>query len=295
MNRLFWFINIILLALAVVLTMAIVRYAPPSNGTPVVAGGKKNASVRSEPATGGLLAAFRQKAFGAEAVTPTDTKPIWQQSLFRPDRTEEEPSESGDDAGPIAAPGDLDLIGIGILGDMKAAIILSASKQTPGARNFGPAAGFQQNPAVPAAKKEKTRHVYRVGQAIGDSGYQLKEIHTDEVVITHGTTEQTLKIVFGDDSSLKRQSEAAADSQRRTDMNRAAMAAATPPPNVMPNNNTHGLPPPPPPLVPGVASAGGNGAPVMSDETKKRIEEIRMRREEIIRRMREQAGQNNPR
>ena len=278
MNRLFWLINIILLALAAVLTMDIARYAPAPDGA--TGAGGKNAARRAGSATAGQLDAARQKPLAADPVMAADTRTLWQQSLFRPDRTEEEPGETGDAAAAVAA-GDLDLIGIGILGNVKAAIILTPAKQSP-ARSAGSGGVTPKNPAD-AAKREKTKHVYRVGQIIGDTGYQLREIRLSEVVISRGGTEQTLKIVFGGANSLKRQGEAAAESQRRLETNRAAMAV--PPPVQAPDR-----PPLLSPAAPAIAPAGG-GAPAMSDETKKRLEEIRTRREEILRRMREQNNQ----
>ena len=278
MNRLFWLINIILLTLAVFITDSIMGYRPDQ------------AAVAASKKIGGEVKAASGKRVAEQevAVAPADTTPIWKQSLFRPDRSEDESAEDGSTAEEEKS-SDLDLIAICIIGKGKVAVILTPQAATqPQPRAFMPGGGMMPNTPANQKKPERIKHVFSVGQTIGNTGYTIKEINNNDVLIARGGVEKTLEISFGDESSKKRMDDAAGESRRREETNRALAAG-----NQAAVSKTNQPPPPPPPptpTMPGMSGGTTSQPPAMTEETRKRIEEIKKRRAEILQRMQEQHG-----
>jgi hypothetical protein len=228
MNKFFWILNLSLLGLAVLATAGILRYHP-------AAAVPEAEAKRGRTAVAGRGGAGRTPA-APDAVRPAraaDVESLWTHSLFRPDRTEEEAAGSGDSA----RLAELELIGVAIVGDSKVAIIVgpdTTAADAAAASRFG--RGFAPTPAATvtptAADKEKQRakakRVYRLGQTVGDSGYTLSAINSEDVELTKGADIQTLMINRGSENSKKRLAAASADSTARAVA--AQVAAAQPVP-----------------------------------------------------------------
>ncbi len=260
MNKFFWILNLSLVGLAVLATAGILRYHPaPAAAETETKRGRQAASARG---------AAPRTAYAPSSAKPAktaDVEPLWAHSLFRPDRTEEE-SAGGGDAAQLA---NLELIGVAIVGESKAAIIVGpetadASAAT-GASRFG-RGGFTAAPAAAATAtgadkaKEKAKRVYRLGQVVGNTGYTISAINLEDVELTKGSDVQTLMINRGSENSKKRLAAASAESAAR-----AAMAAAQPivtpqPVPVQPQPAVQPQPQPPPAAAGGTATSGAGRA-----------------------------------
>lgn len=271
MNKLFWLINAGLLVAAVWVTLLAAQAPSPRTRATDLTPKREAKRGETRPARPSTTAA---------SLVPASVDVLWEKSLFRPDRTEEEATETPGPAGAGGKAGaeGMELIGIGRVGDIAAAIILTRAAPAappPGPRpGLGPGAA-KAGAAAKAERPAKTQHIYKVGQAVGDSGYKVKEIRLTEVVLVHGSEELTLKLEKGDASSKTRSDSAAAIAASRS----AAAAAVLPPPIPMPGaalagaaGAAHGTPPPPPPPppIPGMlptTAHGGGGAAVANAAT----------------------------
>lgn len=289
MNRLIlWVVNVGLLLLAAAVTVWVVRQAP-TPGAVAVEGrgdGKTSRSERKAERKPGTKES-------AEGVTPhapvsaADSDVLWQQTLFRPERTENLTEATADAAAAAGAALNLELVGLARIGERAVAVIMQHRGQTvrrPGVVVVGLPAGMARSVsrapsvapapaegAAPSPEGPPDRHVYKVGDKVGDSGYTLKDIRLKEkeVVLVRGSEERVLKLETNDDESTTRRETAAVvppppkpapDAAGAPKPGGVAGAAvpATPgglPPGVAP-------PPAPPVAVPGAGPAGAvAGAP----------------------------------
>lgn len=270
MNKLFWLINVSLLLVAILVTTAVASSKSKTATVQEVDAGSERK--RAEPSS--RMSQVSPSTVGAAT---DDTDVLWQKSLFRPDRTEEESSNSEEVTGPANQAADgMELIGIGVIGTESAAIILTkeAGPVPPMRAAFtGPKAGGSGKPAekdkTPAVK---TQHIYKLGQVVGLTGFKVKEIKLAEVILAKGAEERTLKLEKGDAAS-KTRSESAAAAATRT----AAAAATTSPPippsmpgAVHPGFAGANAPPPPPPIpMPAVPAVANPALPVAVDQATK--------------------------
>ncbi len=187
MNRFFWIINLTLLAAATAITLSVFFYAPTAGRGMMPANVTTMLSL--EPGTDPHAAAAVEH--GAEG-NSANIEPIWQRSLFRPERREEEAVAEQNADSVLALPGNLELIGIGVLGNISAAIICAIEQPAVAARIDA----FSGKDVASRQKGKSTskRHVYKVGQAVGNSGFTVKSVSLDTVTLACGTQEQTLKL-----------------------------------------------------------------------------------------------------
>ena len=256
MNRFFWLLNGALLVVGLLVTVVAVRFEP-TPPTP------RPATVTVDEPRPGKTAGSRRQLTAGNRVPPPGPSPemveqIWKQSLFRPDRGEDG-AEGGAAAAESARATDMELVGIGQINGEGAAIIMiqisAGGMLTPGRRpersdSPGVATPFGRRGAgigglrrtVPGRPGATTRgggessgqtHVFRVNQRVGTSGFVVKEVRLDTVVLLRGTEERLLKLDRGEPSSKARQ-----DSATREAVARVPIAAPPPPPPP-----PHGLPP----------------------------------------------------
>jgi hypothetical protein len=258
MNRFFWLLNGVLLVVGLLVTLAAVRFEP-SHPTSSPAG-----VTADEPRTGKTAGGTRQLPAG-NRVPPRGPSPevvevIWKQSLFRPDRGEDG-AEGGAAAAENARTTDMELVGIGQINGEGAAIILIQNgasgmlppgrrpdlPDTPGlATPFGRrgAGGLRRTPpgrtstARGGGESSGQTHIFRLNQRVGTSGFVVKEVRIDTVVLLRGAEERVLKLDRNDASSKTRQESATRDA--------VARVPATPPP-------------PPAPGLPGRPTFPGGG------------------------------------
>ncbi len=255
MSRLYWLLNLVLASLAVLAILWVANQQPQAR--------RELPRRLSEEAAVGSL----QSGAGTEgvelAVRPLmeNLDDLYKRSLFRPDRSEVLEEVEDTDDQDDSAPQDMELIGIGIIGKEAAAIILV--KEAPQRRIRGRVVSS----AVP--EKKPTRHVYRIGQSVADSGYIIKEIELKRVVLERGDEERVLELQHGDQGSQQRVATAEAEAKK---------AAAVPTtPSVTPSEKSPTLTPPPPPPPPpgGLGTPSAPSATATTPETLSREERIR--------------------
>jgi hypothetical protein len=265
MSKLSWFLlNVCLLIAAVLATGMVLRQQPGARW--VTRGAARNAAPPSStpPTTARTSKPGGSGAGASHSLTAAELDELWQKSLFCPARTEEINEDTGAPATAQPQAIEFELVGIGVIGDKSAAIILTQQARvaspvvrSAAARGTGSTRGSGKDKGGPTPAPEPTKHVYVAGQAIGDTGYTVKEIKPTEVVLTKGAEERILKVERGDNASEQRSKVAVDDETRRR-----AEIAAKEPPKPPPAATAPGLPPPPPPPppVPGVAGAAAVGS-----------------------------------
>ncbi|NLF17663.1 MAG: hypothetical protein GX595_10455 [Lentisphaerae bacterium] len=308
MSRLtLWVVNAALLVLAGAVTVWVVRHdgrvaasAPSEAKAPGRAERKVDRRLPSRPEDAAASA--------RPTLSAADADVLWQATLFRPERTEDLSVVSAEEDAVPAAALDLELVGLARIGDRAVAVIVQhRGAPTRRVLPVGGAAGVlgrsplrRPTPPAPEPASAPTpegppdRHVYKTGDAIGDSGYTLKEIRfaEKEVVLVRGSEERTLKLETADDQSSSRRESAAvmppAPKPAPTAPpaaaagGDAAAAATTPPP----------LPPPPAPGAPGAEGAEGAAAgagpagrvlpDAMTTSREERLERARLLRERLL-------------
>lgn len=260
MNRFFWLLNGALAAIALFVTLAAVRFEParPAAGP----AGPATDELRPGQAAGRARQPATSNRPATRGPAPDVVDFIWKQSLFRPDRGED--GAEGAAAADNARATDLELVGIGQINGEGAAIILiqngAGGMLPPGRRPdlpdapgtvapFGRRGGSglrRTAPGRPSAARSGGEsngqiHVFRVNQRVGTSGFVVKEVRLDAVVLLRGGEERVLKLDRNDASSKTRQ-----DSATREAVARVSAA-------------------PPPPPAPGMPTpGGGNGPPAFA-------------------------------
>lgn len=320
MSRLtLWIVNAGLLVLAAAVTVWVVGQKPLAADVDG-RGDPKNPRTerKSERKAGPREAAETPPSH--DAVSTADSEVLWQQTLFRPERTEDLSVPAPEDAAAANAALNLELVGLARIGDRAVAIIVQHRGQAvrraqpvlPGLPG-GVARSVARGPAVLAVPGEggeepaagpPDRHVYKVGDKVGDSGYSLKEIRLQEkeAVLLRGAEERTLKLETDDDQSTSRRETAAVvPPQPKPAIEAAATprppGEAAPPPGAVPALPPGVAPPPPPPgmAAPGAGTAtgqvpvvGGEGGParetpgVVPMSREERLERARLLRERIL-------------
>ncbi|MCK5801360.1 MAG: hypothetical protein KAI66_00940 [Lentisphaeria bacterium] len=190
---------------------------------------------------------------------PASMDTLWKQSLFRPDRTEEEKKENeGANAAakPALPPVDMELLGTAKIADRQVAIIIVKKKgrSRPVRRVRGRPVKLPPAEEVgdDTDKRDPKRHIKRVGDEVGSTGYIVKEIHFGEVMLTRGDEELVLRIQTDDASSLKRREAAAKAAPKPVAGGRVGTISPAAAGKI-------GSPPPPPP-APGVVATPANTA-----------------------------------
>jgi hypothetical protein len=212
----------------------------------------------------------RERTVAADPARQIALDDLWKHSLFRPDRTEEVGDEETDEVADSNQPQDMELIGIGIIGKESAAVILVRATTTR-RRNV--------RTSQPEPKKQ-TRHVYRLGETIAETGYVLKEITLNQVTLVRGADERVLELEHGDRGSQQRSAQAEAAEKKAKE--------ATP-------SKTNGktattlTPPPPPPPPMSTPTAGKTSTTTSADKTSReeRIRRALEARRQILERRRQ--------
>lgn len=150
------------------------------------------------------------------ANVPDDIDILHQRSLFNEERSEQIQQSDKVEKQQPEKPVDMELIGIGVVGDTAAAVILVQKHQ----RN-----------TVSSRRDQGTRHVYRLGQRIEDSGYKITDITLNEVFLSRAGSERVLRLQTTDRASMARKSKAARDdAAKHHERQMARTAGKTPPP-----------------------------------------------------------------
>ncbi|OGV83702.1 MAG: hypothetical protein A3K19_13785 [Lentisphaerae bacterium RIFOXYB12_FULL_65_16] len=268
MSRLYWLLNVVLMLGAVVASAWAVRQAPDARWSGRAQQSRFTAPPQLKGAAG---SAGWDAAVGKATPQPVDVDVLWRQTLFNPARTEDLTKGDAEAVGPSRI--ELELIGILQFGDVAAAIILDkqmkAAPRTRTARvgsRTVPAGG-----AEPSPEEVKTQHVYKLNDPVGNTGYVVKEIRLDEVVLTRGDEERVLRLQSDDAESVTRRKVAADDDTKREeeakkeDAKREKEAkteeAGQDAQKIVAGGNSS-MPPPPPPPPPGVElpTPGGDHA-----------------------------------
>ncbi len=237
MSRLYWLLNLMLIVVAVIGSVQLSQHRPQSRWHMP----KAAAALDSREAELALAPVPLEYTAPSPVLNYLDG--LWQQSLFRPERTEDmEVAEGAVEAVPQGST-DLELIGVGIIGKDAAAIILI--KENPGRRT----PGRQEDKRTRAAGN---RHVFRKGAAVGDTGYVLKDISLNRVVLQRGSEERVLQLESSDAASAERSAKAVAATTEKKAESEAVAAKA--------EAKTDSLMPPPPPPPPPMPMIGGNPA-----------------------------------
>jgi hypothetical protein len=256
MNAVFWLFNGLLALLAVVVTVAVLQFQPKLSASSPSGTDSRSHGRKGETALPAPIPEPQNRRLLANA----KLDPLWQNSLFRPSRTEDQTTDAAATAETGARNDDMDLIGIGGVGKDAAAIIILPDRPAkpatvkPGAK-----------PGDPAAKPPPTKRIFRTGETILDTGFTLKEIRFDEVTLARGEEERILKMKRGGTSSKSRRDQAQRLAATRTPPN------VPPPPPTPPGNIP--MPPPPPPMP--VPTAGQPGAASYASNAAAREERLR--------------------
>ncbi|MDD4098229.1 MAG: hypothetical protein PHC30_05630 [Lentisphaeria bacterium] len=225
---------------------------------------------------------------------------LWEKSLFHNERTEKNAGASEPQEPEAPVKSEFELVGIARIGDPEhaRAIAIIKQEQAP-SRNAQLAAArarmirSRTTRAAPApqpepeeAPKKPLKKMFRVGDAVNESGYVVKSIDpaTNTVILSKGSEEITLRIELADkQSSTRRQTavnqELAVREKYKAAETAASGAAAAPasadssaaPPAAAAAAGPAGTPPPPPggfatrpvrtnPNAPGAAAPGAEPA-----------------------------------
>ncbi|MBT3377629.1 MAG: hypothetical protein HN742_14265 [Lentisphaerae bacterium] len=184
MNR-YWLLNGTLLALAVFASYGMLNHDARARW-------RLPAALRGPLDAKALPTAGQKAQRDIDALRPTYSSGIdtlWQRSLFCKERTEEikETPENEEPPEPTPEEEGLELVGIGIIGTKAAAIILITPKA--GARRTAPTPKrvttrgrtTAKRTAAKAPPKQRSRHVYRQGDKVGETGWTVRDILFDFV------------------------------------------------------------------------------------------------------------------
>jgi len=268
MGRLYWLVNCVLLVVVAFATSWVGQQDAEARWTVRPKGGADR-SARSK-----ATLAPKRADVGPARASIDGIDVLWRKTLFRPERTEEVAPETVDgEPAPKPTDTDMELTGMGRINEEAAAIILVKRIRTKRPRR-GPGA---KTPAKP----EKTKRVYKLGDEVAGTGYVVKEISFNEVLLVRGNEERTLKLESGDASSEQRRTQAA-QAEKRAAVVAAAKTQTTPAKMPAGGTKTQPPPPPPPPPVAGLPTlptpgASSKAAQMTREERIKRAREIRER------------------
>lgn len=215
---------------------------------------------------------------------------LWQRTLFRPERTDAQNAAAVGNEEPAAAQVPMEFVGMGRF-DARAAAIIIVREPKGRQRPARPGAATPSGPRQPVDRRPK---VYAVGEEVGSTGYLVKEIHFDNVLLVKGNLERVLTLDAGDDGTRVRTNREIRDRQARAvtarqDAAKPTPAATTKPAVAATDPGAPPPPPPPPPLVVPTAAPGRAGGAALTAE--ERIARARAIRERLLER---QKKKNTP-
>jgi len=239
MQKLFSFLNLVLIAVTVYIANFVIAMKPEQRYKPYLDNPMKKNIVDNQPID-------VEPRIG---LTPRELEVISERNLFRPDRKEGEIVEPTTPTTPTAPQINykFELTAVCIVGDKKVALInamvnggIYYSKRRiydPRTRRYTYASSSKPKP------KQGTK-VYRIGDAIADSGYKITTIEIAQVTLNKENQEDIiLKLESTDQASIARTQNAARAAAVRPSSSlitrRGARATST--------NTVHTPPPPPPP------------------------------------------------
>lgn len=258
MNKLLWCVNVLLAVFALTATLAALHTEPGKTAPASPVGSRERPD--AAPART-MLAAGRPRADLGQADI------LWQASLFRPDRAEESDPAGGAFGETVAGVSEMELIGVGMIGGEAAAIIAIGDKDAAPVRLTRPGRAPVAEPA-----RKTPPHVFRRGQKVADSGFEVKSIELERVVLTRGDEERELKMDRRDAGSRRRTDLAAKEALTRTPPAVAPLLPPAPLQTTVVSGAPGAVPPPPP--IPGTNvgavrdSAGGVGGMSRDDRVK---------------------------
>lgn len=226
---------------------------------------------------------------------------LWRRSLFRPERTEDPETKAEAEKAAAEEPVrkvEFELVAIAMINDRRVALLdvkQAAAPRPPPNLVRAPPRGAGARVVTPKelpAKPAKTRHVYKEGDAVEETGYVVAEIHKADVLLKRGDEELVVTLETTDETSLARRDAAAAE---------AKAAAATP--EEKPETKPAGaasIPatPPPPPPTPGGAvaapTASGGDQAVKAEALDERLQRMRDERYRLLRERQKLSTPENP-
>ncbi|MFO7821156.1 MAG: hypothetical protein R6V56_03735 [Lentisphaeria bacterium] len=145
---------------------------------------------------------------------------IYERTIFNPMRTERLSMNDDSEDSTTRKPLDMELIGIGVVDDAAAAVINFSNRQNNKLRRKSQSA------------KKQTRHVYRLGQRIENTGYKITDITLNEVILNRGDEERVLRLQKSDSNTVARKKAATrhAEALRRRQSQAADQQEASAPP-----------------------------------------------------------------
>lgn len=216
---------------------------------------------------------------------------LWRRSLFRPERTEdiEVKAEADRAAEEPVRKVEFELVATGMIKDRWVAVL--EVKQGPMPRSVPPPnRGSVGRPTTgrPSAPKEaatppRTRHVYKVGDAVEDTGYSVIEIHKSDVLLRKGEEDLVVSLETADETSQARR-DAAVQAEAAAAIRTGLQPPTTPEAKAEPTapGSSPSTPPPPPPM-PGIAVPAGAGTAVKAEALDERLQRMRDERNRLLR------------
>lgn len=299
MKRLLWLImNLGLLAVAYAVTTWVLEQRPALDTGNEMADKAEHPGNEKRPAKAKSASTSRE-----EPRKKTDLSVLWRETLFRPERTEDLEIQAAKEVEEATkTPFSLELTGLARIGDRSVAVIVqhrATVRRSPRATVHPTSRGMRRprsgvsppvnkNSAAPSGPPD--RHVYKVGDKVGDSGYTVKAIHLDdeEVVLTRGKEERIISLDKSDDQSVSRLKNAATAEEAKKkalaakEKARQLVTAAKVAPR---GKRVPGAAPPPPPPVPGGGprTRSGGGRTVMTANPATMTREERLKRARLLR------------
>ncbi len=266
MFRIYTAVNLLLLILAVVITLWLVPDAPraviPDVGAvDSLSGGAVGPDSDATSENGRVDFGTTMTAAGSQV--PGEVDVLWEDNLFSASRGEGMAVDAAADGAVVGGGLELELVAIGRIGSEAAAVILHR------------AGSVRRGTAGDGVRK--TRHVYRQGESINNTGFEIAEIRLREVTLVKGDEQRVLRLSADDAGSRARIGAVTADGGAERAGGDAAGTGETPPP---PPGATE-LP------RPGARAPSGTGqdGEVSREE---RIQQALQRRREYIERLRRQ-------
>lgn len=287
MSKIYWFLNLAMLVSAAVATSWLSGQDPEQRWD------TRSAQLLQTTAdgpktvvdTGSMRAAMPPIGLGA-------IDDLWKRSLFRPDRTEDIGASEEVKKEAAAEEFTLELVGIGRIGDKAAAIIRDTKQRvarptrrtTRTARARTAVARAAQAAQAAAESERKPTPVYVVGDEVGATGWVVKQISFDEVIVERNGEEKPLRLDFEDTDSIARNTTAAKEDEKDEADSEADKPEKEEEPARIAVGGTIETPPPPPPPPPvAVLPAGAARAAVPTREPAEMSRAERLKRRQEIR------------
>lgn len=289
MNRLFWLIlNLSLVLAACGIALLLSEDDPAERWSALKA---QELAAAELPSTNPAPERDALPPVAAPSRNALDSKTLetlWRRSLFRPERTEdiEVKAEADKAAEEPLRKVEFELVATGMIKDRWVAVLevnqgpVSRPPPTPNRGGVGrPPTGRLSTPKEPA-KPPRTRHVYKVGDAVEETGYTVIEIHKSDVLLRKGEEDLVVSLETADETSQARR-----DAAVQAEATAAAQAETQPPnaPNVPNATVLSPSTPPPPPPMPGIAVPAGAGTATKGETLDERLQRMRDERNRLLR------------